>query len=280
MRRPVAGRFVPHASSILSSQSLTTNVCPRACLFCFVLITIELASFRQMRLMKTRFHSGFIYLILALAAHCAAQEEGVSLGDLARSLRKEKAQPAVQQSVIDNDNFDAILAEVESRKFTGGMLFSFDPGGKSFEVSSPDVTCSLSFSAKATALLTNPYAPQDVPEEELAKIDGPATIDGDSLQLSVYNGTAWNLKEITVGLTLVRRPTPTAAYGSSPRLVPASAVESTTTEKRSDVTVLYSLKGSAAPSTTTVFRETIGMLPAPDQEWHWAIVKAKGTPPR
>ncbi len=230
--------------------------------------------------MKTRFHLGLSYLILALAASCAAQEEGVSLGDLARSLRKEKTQPAVQQSVIDNDNFDAILSEVESRKFTGGMLFSFDPAGKSFEVSSPDVTCSLSFNAKATALLTNPYAPQDVPEEELAKIDGPATIDGDSLQLSVYNGTAWNLREITVGLTLVRRPPPTAStYASSPRLVTAAVVESTTSEKRSDVTVLYSLKGSAAPSTTTVFRETIGMTPAPDQEWHWAIVKAKGVPP-
>ena len=225
-------------------------------------------------------HLFAIALFSVLAAHAAAQEEGVSLGDLARSLRAGKAAPAVQQApVIDNDNFDALVTAAESRKLSGGMLFSFEPGGKNFEVSSPDVTCSLSFSAKAAPLLTNPYAPQEVPDSELAKLDGPATIEGDSLQLSVYNGSAWNLKEITVGLTLVRRPTTAAASASPARLVPASAIETTTIEKRSDVTVLYHLKGSAAPSTTTIFRETIGKPPAPDQEWHWAIVQAKGIPP-
>jgi hypothetical protein len=228
--------------------------------------------------MKSRFY--FALICLLCAASAAAQDEGVSLGDLARSLRAGKAAPTVQQApVIDNDNFDALVTAAESRKLNGGMLFSFEPGGKNFEVSSPDVTCSLSFSAKAAPLLTNPYAPQEIPEDEIAKLDGPATIEGDSLQLSVYNGSAWNLKEITVGLTLVRRPAAATPSASTARLVPALAIETTTIEKRSDVTVLYHLKGSAAPSTTTVFRETIGMPPAPDQEWHWAIVQAKGIPP-
>ena len=56
----------------------------------------------------------------------------------------------------------------------------------------------------ATSLLSDPYAPQDLPEGELAKLDGPATISGDTLQVSVHNGTSWNIKEITVGLTILR----------------------------------------------------------------------------
>jgi len=232
--------------------------------------------------MKRQFHLVLIYLLLALVTSAAAQEGEVSLGDFARSMRKEKAKPAAEQSIIDNDNFSQVLTEAESHRLAGGMLFSFDGLGKKFEVSSPDVTCSLSFNGNATALLSNPYAPQDVPENELAKIDGPATIQGDSLQLSVYNGTTWNLKEITVGLTLVRRPVLTASadYFGPAKLVSASAVDTATSEKRSDVTVLYHLKGSAAPGSTTVFTETIGMPPAPDQEWHWAIVQAKGVLPR
>jgi hypothetical protein len=209
-----------------------------------------------------------------------AQDAEPSLGDLARSLRKEKIKPVTQQPVIDNDNFTQMLTEAESRKLASGMLFSFDSGGRNFSVSSPDVTCSLSFSANSTALLTNPYAPVDMPGSELAKIDGPATIQGDSLQLSVYNGSAWNLKEITIGLTLVRHSVLSSQYGGAAKLLPASAVETSVSEKHSDVTVLYHLKGTAPPASTTVFRETIGMPPAPDQEWHWAIVQAKGIPPQ
>ncbi len=49
-------------------------------------------------------------------------------------------------------------------------------------------------------------------------------------------------------------------------------------EKQPDSTVLYHLKGSAAPSSTTVFHETLGTTLGQDQEWHWAIVQAKGVP--
>jgi hypothetical protein len=228
---------------------------------------------------KLRLHLAIAFLLLASCANATAQEAEPSLGDLARSLRKEKAKPSSQQSVIDNDNFTQMLTEAESRKLASGMVFSFDSAGRSFSVSSPDVTCNLSFSANSTALLSNPYAPEDLPESELAKIDGPATIQGDSLQLSVYNGSSWSVREITIGLTLVRSTPLTSHNERTAKLIPAAAIERSVSEKRPDLTVLYHLKGTAAPSTTTVFQETIGMPPAPDQEWHWAIVQAKGIPP-
>ncbi len=222
-----------------------------------------------------------LLLGLLLPTCAAAQSEGndVSLGDLARSLRKSKEAPT--HTVIDNDNFAQIMNEVESRKLSSGsLLFSFDGVGKDFQVSSPDVTCSLSFNAQATSLLSDPFVPQDLPDTELIKLDGPAAINGDTLQVSVYNGTGWNLKEITVGLTILRRSEASTSYYGAAKLLPATAATTTTTaEKRSDLTVLYHLKGAAAPFTTTVFTETLGAALGPDQDWHWAIVHAKGVPP-
>ncbi|HUE51618.1 MAG TPA: hypothetical protein VMO80_04695 [Terriglobales bacterium] len=225
-----------------------------------------------------------ISLELALPVRLVAQSDnlGPSLGDLARSLRQQskapKAPPA--HTVIDNDNLTQVMNQVEGQRLNGRMLFSFDGVGKNFQVSSPDVTCSLSFSAQATALLSDSYVAQNLPAGELAKLEGPATIDGDSLQISVFNGTGWNLKEITVGLTVLRAREAKTAYFGPAKLVPAAATSDVPTEKPSDITVLYRLKGAAAPLTTTVFRETLGTVLAPDQDWHWAIVEAKGIPPK
>jgi hypothetical protein len=200
---------------------------------------------------------------------------------VARSFRKK---PSASQTVIDNDNFSKLMEEAESHRLSvSSLLYSMNPGEKSFQVSAPDVTCSLSFSANASSLLSNPYVLKDLPPAELVKLDGPATIDGDSLQLSVYNSTEWNVHELTIGLTIVKRKdTAETFYYGSAHLVPAvgkidQAVE-TSVEKRSDVTVLYKIKGEAAPFTTTVFRTPLDTALAPDQEWHWAIVRAKGTP--
>ena len=213
----------------------------------------------------------------------AAQTDGAepSLGDLARSLRKGK--PAPEHPVIDNENLHQVMDEVQKRKLNGSLLFSFDSAAKKFQVSSPDVTCDLSFSAGATSLLADAYAPQELPEGELAKLDGPATINGDTLQVAVHNGTSWNIKEITVGLTVLRDPEPNTAShasGGSGRLIPATETTTLLSEKQPDITVLYHLKGSAAPSTTTVFHETLGTAISRDQEWHWAIVQAKGIAPQ
>ena len=209
-----------------------------------------------------------------------AQSDGAepSLGDLARALRKGK--PAPEHAVIDNDNLRQVMDEVQNRKLNGSLLFSFDGIAKKFQVSSPDVTCDLSFSAAATSLLSDAYAPQDLPEGELAKLDGPATINGDTLQIEVHNGTSWSIKEITVGLTILRSPEAITARHGSARLIPAAETTTLLSEKHPDVTVLYHLKGSAAPSTTTVFHETLGTALGQDQEWHWAIVQAKGVPPQ
>ena len=45
----------------------------------------------------------------------------------------------------------------------------------------------------------------EIPRSELSKLDGPATLDGDSLQVSMHNGTSWELREIVIGLTIIRR---------------------------------------------------------------------------
>jgi hypothetical protein len=238
---------------------------------------------------KTKIRQSMLPLALVVLSvfspvRSMAQSDGgePSLGELARQYRKAKAapQPVAQpeHTVIDNDNLHQVMDEVQDRKLDGKLLFSIDSEAKKFKVSSPDVTCDLSFSGSATALLSDPYTPQELPEGDLAKLDGPATITGDTLQLSVHNGSTWNIKEITVGLTIVRSSEASAARQGGARLIPASETTTLLSEKRPDSTVLYHLKGSAAPSSTTVFYETLGSPPGQDQEWHWAIVQAKGIP--
>ena len=219
-----------------------------------------------------------VMIALAGCASFAVAQEEMPLGDLARSLRKTKGLPS--HTVIDNDNMSQVMQEVESRKLKGAPAFSIDESGKSLQMSSPDVTCSLSFSAQATPLISEQIVSQELPLTELIKLDGPATIEGDTLQIQVYNGSGWNVREITLGLTIVRHNAESSAKNDGAKLVTAAAgVESTVLEKRSDVTLLYKLSGTAAPFATTVFKEPLGIPLSPNQEWHWAIVRAKGTPP-
>ena len=172
------------------------------------------------------------------------------------------------------------MDEVASHRLSGSSpLYSFDGAGKTFQVSSPDVTCSLSFNANSAALLARPAVPIVLPDEEVRKLDGPATITEDSLQVSVFNGTDWKLEEITVGLTVVRRASPTAGYRGSGKLVPAASETSMVSEKHSDVTTLHRLKGTAPPLLMTVFKAPLTITLGPDEEWHWAIIQAKGFPP-
>jgi len=232
--------------------------------------------------MKRNFYLGLVLALLGVAAPyvLAQTEDAISLGDFARSLRKSKeAAPPV---VIDNDNLSKVMDEVESHRLNGKPLISVDSAKNTFDVSLPDGTCSLSFNANATSLLTVPYVTEDMPQSELAKLEGPASIEDDSLQISLFNGTEWNLEEITVGLTIVRRTEAAAVYYGSARLLPATAQDALPSEnaqKPSDLTLLFHLKGSAAPFATAIFREKLAVPLAPDQEWHWAIVSAKGVRP-
>ena len=105
--------------------------------------------------------------LLSAAVPLCAQDEDVSLGDLARSVRKTK--PAESQpEVIDNDNIAIMMDKAEAERLDGKPVFSIDPSGQTFRMTSPDGTCSLSFDAKAAALITSPYVASDVPQYELA----------------------------------------------------------------------------------------------------------------
>ena len=239
------------------------------------------------RLIRVLLVSGM--LLLALSSRPLAQDTDAPLGDVARTFRKK---PVPAEAVIDNDNLSKAVDEAASRHATGASpVFSLDPRGndpgrKSFHVSSPDVTCSLSFSAKTTSPFSDPLMLDDLPRAELAKLDGPATIDGDSLQVSMHNGSAWELREVVIGLTIVKQ----SASGETPssfgqaRIVPAAVGGSQDVQdsykKQADVTMLLHVKGSAAPSTTATFRTPLNFALFPDQEWHWAIVRAKGIPPQ
>jgi hypothetical protein len=231
--------------------------------------------------MNCKQYSSVVLLLagLSIPLGAVAQSDGneISLGDLARSYRKSQAPPA--RTLIDNDNLLQVMDEVQARKLAGGLLFSFDGLGKSFQVSSPDGTCSLSFSAQATSLLSAPFAARDLPDSELGKLVGPATIDGDRLQVSVHNGSAWDLREITVAVTILRSPDMITAEIDPAKLVPAAEESIVSAEKRPDITVLYHLKAAAAPLTTTVFQGTLDTPLSTEQEWHWAIVQARGIAP-
>ena len=233
--------------------------------------------------MKHRYYIGvflvFLGTVLPLCA-AAQSDSDISLGDLARSLRESKnPKELAAPSIIDNDNLSKVLDDVEHLRLGVRPMFSFDEVGKNFRMTSPDGTCSLSFNANATALLSSPYVPQDLPPAELAKLDGPANIDRDTLEVSVFNATAWNVKEITVGLTIVRRDDTTAEDYGAAKLLPAVVGDAVPADKHPDVTLLLHLKASSAPLVTTIFREKLDTALDNGQEWHWAIVGAKGIPP-
>jgi hypothetical protein len=228
----------------------------------------------------------FAGLTLPAALRAQSDDQSTPLGDIARALRrdkeeKDKPEAPSARTVIDNDNLSQVVDQAAKDRLKNKMTFLFDGVEKGVHVAAPDVTCSLSFSAKTGALVADPFVAQDLPRNEISKLDGPAAIDAGKLEVTVYNGTGWNLREITVGLTIVRQAgTDSAANYGQAKLLPASAVNRETAEKRSDLTVLYHIQGSAAPFSTTVFRQDLGGKLSPDQEWHWAIVQAQGIPPK
>ena len=103
----------------------------------------------------------FIAVLIALVAFSIslrAQDDDVSLGDLARSTRR--ARSVDSRPVIDNENLGIMMDKAESERLNGKPVFSIDPSGKSFRMTSPDGTCSLSFDANATALISTPFVSQ------------------------------------------------------------------------------------------------------------------------
>ncbi|HXM09129.1 MAG TPA: hypothetical protein VN946_04175 [Terriglobales bacterium] len=226
-----------------------------------------------------------VLCVLLIPSAVWAQDDAPSLGDLARNLRNDKDKDKAQQpqplTVIDNDNLTQVMEDAKSARPVDNFktVLSIDPSGNTLKVSSPDVTCSLSFNARSSSLIKS--APiEELPLTELLKIDGPGSIQDESLQLQVFNGTDWDIKEITVGLTLERKPGENAERAASARVIPAAeGLTPVAVERRSDVTLLYHLKAESKPFSTTEFHENIGISPGPDEDWRWSIVSAKGIRP-
>jgi hypothetical protein len=222
----------------------------------------------------------------------AAQDDpnDAPLGDVARTLRK-KSPPA--QNVIDDDNLSKVMEQAKSRHRTGSALkFLMAGEDKGFHVSAPDVTCSLAFTANVKSLLTSQYAQLELPAEETLKLEGPATIEGDTLIVSVYNRTDWHVSEVAVALTVVKQAVRRdaslsmgeTAYGAA-ILQPAVAAgapqeDEVRPEKNPDVTVIYRMRAAAPPAEIAVFSARLTREPAAGEEWHWAIVQARGYPPQ
>lgn len=209
-------------------------------------------------------------LLLLTAVPARPQDDDVPLGDVARASRKAK--PAEEETVIDNDNLHVMMDKAESARLDGKPVFSIDPSGKSFRMTSPDGTCSLSFDAKATALISTPFVSSELPQDELLKLEGPATIRDGVLEVSLHNGTGWEVKEIVVGVTVLQ---------STPELEPTKlvAADAEAPQKLPDLTMLYHLKAAALPDSITVFRGNLGGDLDPSKDWHWALVSARGIPP-
>lgn len=236
-----------------------------------------------------------VLLAVLLPAWLAAQDtpseypEDAPLGDVARTLRK-RTPPS--QDVIDDDNLTKVMEQAESRHATGSALrFLMAGEGKGFHVSAPDVTCSLAFTANVKSLLSNQYAQMELPPGEVLKLEGPATIEGDALIVAIYNRTDWHVSEVAVALTVVKKNEardaslsdggmPYSAAKLLPVVAGTSAQETEVRpEKKPDVTLIYRMRAAAPPSMTTVFSTPLNLQLAPDEEWHWAIVQARGYPP-
>jgi hypothetical protein len=214
-------------------------------------------------------------LVLAMLSLARAQsDDAMSLADVARAARSKKT--VASAAVIDNDNLERVVDQVAGRHKPDSLAFTIEQSGKKFDVISPDATCSLSFNANAAALVSAPVTPTELPAADLARVDGPATFDNGTLEITLHNGSDWNLRELTVALTVVQSETDDAT--GSLRLVPALQQVPTVTEKHPETTMLLHLKGTAAPAATAVFNQKLPLVLSPDQDWHWSILQAKGIP--
>ena len=131
-----------------------------------------------------------------------AQEDpnDMPLGDVARNLRKKNSSA---KPVIDDDNLPEVMERADNSQTGFRYLMAGETNG--FQLAAPDVTCSLSFTANVKSLLTGQYAQMDLPPDEMEKLQGQATIEGDSLTVPIFNGTNWHVSELGIALTVIRK---------------------------------------------------------------------------
>ena len=214
---------------------------------------------------------GIAGILLFCPLFVLAQEAEVPLGDVARSYRKADGDG---RPVIDNDNLPAVMEKAEAERLNGKPVFSIDPSGKTFRMSSPDGSCSLSFDAKAAALITTHHLISSLPFDQLDRLDGTASVHDGLIEVQLHNGSEWELKEVVVGVTLLNERGP--LFRSASLLGPTDGM---LIPKPPDTTILYHLTAIALPDGSTVFRGTLDQDLGPATDWHWALVGAKGTPP-
>src|ERR1700756_3860079 len=227
----------------------------------------------------------------AIRATAQDDPDQVPLGDVARNLRK-KAPPA--KPVIDDDNLPQVMQQVDSHNDAAPRFrFLMSRDNQGFQVSAPDVTCSLAFTANVKSLLSSQYGQMDLPPTEMAKIEGKAVVEGDALTVPVFNGTQWHLSELAVAFTVVKKARTGVVpwnqeVASSPsadvtpsltRETGADGFQQVRPEKRPDVAVIYRMRAAAPPWSNAVFSAPLKLELDPGAEWHWAIVQAKGYPP-
>jgi hypothetical protein len=219
---------------------------------------------------------GLVLLTIVLPLSLCAQDDPneVPLGDVARSMRKKT--PAPTRPIIDDDNLPQVMEQVNRPHETrSGLRFLMSGQEQGFHVQAPDVTCSLSFSANVKTLLSGQFDQMNLPPSELAKVEAKAVIEGDALTVPVFNGTPWHLSELTVALTVVRKTS--GGFGTIEG--GADAFEQVRPEKKPDRTEIYRMRAAGAPWDRAVFSAPLDLELGPDEEWHWAIVQAKGYPP-
>jgi hypothetical protein len=214
---------------------------------------------------------GIAGILLMSPLFALGQDAEVPLGDVARNYRKTITD---DRPVIDNDNLPQLMTKAEIEHLGGKPMFSIDPSGKSFRISSPDGSCSLSFDAKATALIQNPVTTSSLPLDDLARLDGTASIHEGVIEVVLHNGTTWDLKEIVVGLTVLN---PRGALLRSANLL--GPTEGLLVPRVPDLTMLYHLKATELPDGAIAFRGNLDQDFGPTTDWHWALVGARGIPP-
>lgn len=237
------------------------------------------------------FRTPGIRLLIALAALLAtlfpvallAQDDPneIPLGDVARNLRKnaQQAPPQTQavRPVIDDDNLTQVMDQADNQAGSGSTLrYIMSGGSKGFLLSAPDVTCSLAFTGNVKSLLASTqYSQMELPAGELPKLEGPATIEGDTLTITLFNATTWHVSEIAVALTVVKRDADAGSLSGQDAML-----QQVRPEKKQDSTVIYKMRAAAPPWMRAAFSAPLNLDLAPGDEWHWAIVQARGYPPQ
>ncbi len=217
------------------------------------------------------FYITAVLLAVSISSCLHAQDDEVPLGDIARAYRNSK--PHDLTSVIDDDNLVPMMDKAETERLEGKPVSSIKSG--IFTTVSPDGSCSLSFDSRSVNPTATVYIATDLPQDEVLKLEGPAVIQNGEFAVSVHNGTHWDVKELVVGITRLQAQATPPEY----RFATLNSTQASSAQKVRDPMTLYHHRGSVGPDSTAIFHAPIDRVAPDAQDWHWAIVGARGIPP-